>query len=724
MTNSDFAALPTTSAGPRSRRVRLLSLCALISLCAAALAMLLLASSASAVVTEVPTAATVGLQPRSVKAPVDGDGPTAASFANAAGNPVLHGAAIYDIYWDPGDDYHGDWKEHINNFLQQLGAASGSLGNVFAVPTQFTDKTNVPATYADTFRGTGDDYQAYPASGCTSPGLTSVCLTDQQIREQLQSYITTHGLPTGMGVIYYLLTPPRVAVCLDAASTHCTGYTRSGTEKKEKAFRTESYEHSFCSYHSDINPDAAPAGDAKTILYATIPWVALSPQAEPGYECQDGGYDPSSKPPEEAEAPKEKTAKEEEEFAKDTKKEKEAIIKAEELEGPHIEEPNQDGLSPDGTYDGALSDLIINQIALEQINIVTDPLLDSWKDSANLESTDECRNYFAAGPVSGSVTADENTLAGGLSTESLAGGQYYIQSTFNFAAYRLAYPGVPCLAAVNLVPAFTAPNPVNVGDIVGFDGMESDIDLNAGIDFSASGLPQANYATYSWDFGDGTPDVSGFAPGAPLCEAPWLSPCAASVFHTYAAGGTYKVTLTATDVGGHTTSITQPVTVIGAPSVSSSGTGGGSTSTVGGGSSSGSGSGQGSVPAPVVSAAVTSRSLRTALKKGLVVRYSVNEQVAGHFEVLISRSLAKHLKIGGAAATGLPAGTPPQVMIAKAVLITTKGGHSTITIKLSKTVAGRLSHTHKVSLLLRLVVRNASKSPATATLISSVTLTG
>ena len=44
--------------------------------------------------------------------------------------------------------------------------------------------------------------------------------------------------------------------------------------------------------------------------------------------------------------------------------------------------------------------------------------------------------------------------------------------------------------------------------------------------------------------------VSGYAPGAPACEEPWLSPCAASVFHSYQYGGTYEVTLTVTDVGG------------------------------------------------------------------------------------------------------------------------------------------------------------------------------
>ena len=74
---------------------------------------------------------------------------------------------------------------------------------------------------------------------------------------------------------------------------------------------------------------------------------------------------------------------------------------------------------------------------------------------------------------------------------------------------------MPCLTGVDLVPQFTAPNPVNTGEIVGFDGMESDISLNADTELSPRpATPQPTYATYTWNFGDGTPEVTGFAPGA------------------------------------------------------------------------------------------------------------------------------------------------------------------------------------------------------------------
>ena len=110
--------------------------------------------------------------------------------------------------------------------------------------------------------------------------------------------------------------------------------------------------------------------------------------------------------------------------------------------------------------------------------------------------------------------------------------------------------------------------------------MESDIALDAAFGYSAGGSPQANYATYTWNFGDGSPVVSGYAPGAPTCETPWLSPCAASEFHSYQYGGAYEVTLTVKDVGGNTTSVTHVVNVVGPPPPgggSGGGTNGGST---------------------------------------------------------------------------------------------------------------------------------------------------
>jgi hypothetical protein len=670
-------------------------------------------------------------------------------FANSSGAPVLASSRVYVIYWDPTDSYHGDWQNSIDTFMQGMGAGSGSLGSVFAVDSQYTDAANQHASYRSTFMGALTDTEKYPPATCADPqplegtGFPDhvpnqiACLTDKQIRAQLDSFIGQHSLTKGMGTIFYVLTPPGVTVCLNEAggpTGHCSDYAET----------EESYEHSFCSYHSDINVDKAASGDASTVLYAVIPWIAgnfgdyqLAATAMPlAYPCQDGGINPISKPvieqPEEA---KKLSEKEQEEFNSAKPEEKEEKEKERLLEGPHAEEPNQllNEVGPDGAHDHGLSDLIINQISVEQENTVTDPLLDGWQDSVGNEATDECRNFFASGGVSGSVTANEFTDAGTLSNQKVGTKDYYINNAFSLAALKLPYPGVPCLGGVNLIPQFTAPNPVNSEEIVGFDGMESDIALDAGTAYNAKGEAKPTYAIYTWNFGDGTPTVSGYAPGqapgnppATLCEEPWLPPCAGSTFHSYKYGGEYEVTLTVTDVGGNTATTVQKITVVGppAPGISGSGSGTGVNSGIFTPGGSG-GPGGSSLPRPIATAAATSSSLKQVARNGLVVHYSVNEQVAGRFEVLLDATAAHHLGISGPAATNLPTGSPKSLVIGHALLVTTKGGKSSVRIKFSKSIAKHLRHAHKVKLTLRLTARNASaQNPLFTTVMSTVELHG
>ena len=69
--------------------------------------------------------------------------------------------------------------------------------------------------------------------------------------------------------------------------------------------------------------------------------------------------------------------------------------------------------------------------------------------------------------------------------------------------------------------------------------------LHVDFDGSASSDPDGTIASYSWNFGDGSPDGSGPTPS-----------------HEYAAEGTYDVKLTVTDNGGRPESKTIPVEVV------------------------------------------------------------------------------------------------------------------------------------------------------------------
>jgi hypothetical protein len=714
----------------------------LLAACVAAVACAAVAAPAGAVVTTVGPAK-VGLQPVNEAFLLDGplkenavnavsEEPEPFTFANGNGNPVLHGTNVYAVYWDPTAHYHGDWQEVIDHFLQSASRESNALNSVFAVDAQYTDLTNVPAYNRMTFRGAYTDTTAYPLSLCTDPHpLTEykahgtgpiACLTDAEMQTELQAFIAANGLPRGMNTVYYLLTPPGVTICLDGgtATGHCSDFATTGTLTEQK----ESHEHSFCSYHSDVNPGGLEAGDASTLLYGVVPWtvgglgdgqLAAQDQTK-NFFCQDGGFNPASKPAIEEHA--------------------ETSV---ELAPKTIQEPNQVGCpSADGFCDKGLADLVVNQIAVEQQNTVTDPLLNAWQDSTKKEGTDECRNFFAL-IEGGTYAALPESGAGNLFNQTLASNHYYVNAGFNLAALKLNYPGVACLNHVALDPKFTSPEHVNSGDVVGFDGMESNISLGAATKF-AGVSQELNYATFTWNFGDGSPAVTGYAPGASnICAAPSVAPCAGSVFHSYQYGGTYQVTLTATDVAGNTVTVTNPIVVAGAPPPASTSSGAGptgstgstgstastgSTGSAGSTGSSGSTGSTGTVASvPLATAIITSRSLKTAARKGLSVRYSVNEQVAGRFEVLLSRTVAKRLGIAGALAAGLPAGAPAQLVVAKAILITTKAGRSTVVIHFSKQTANRLLRSHSITFTLRLIVRNAaSHNPASTTVVTAATL--
>jgi hypothetical protein len=130
---------------------------------------------------------------------------------------------------------------------------------------------------------------------------------------------------------------------------------------------------------------------------------------------------------------------------------------------------------------------------------------------------------------------------------------------------------------------------------------------------------------------------------------------------------------------------------------------------------------------PVVRAVALSRSLHRVLRNGLVVRYAVDEEVAGHFEVLLARSLARRIGLRGSAPRGLAAGATPQVVIGRASLITIAGGRDTLKLHFGRASvvrlrrAARLHRLGRLPLTLRLVVRN-TKSPASTAVLSHFTL--
>ena len=566
------------------------------------------------------------------------------------GGPVLHSSVAYTIYWDPVGTYRGDWKELINEYFKQVGTESGTLNDVFALDTQYTDSTGRAANQS-VFRGSYTDEDAYPSSGNCGATHEFACITDAQIRAELQHVIALGALPGATGTpVYYVLTPPGVTVCTKASGGECSNSTAGGSEAP----------NGMCGYHSAIEP-----GGAKPVVYAVQPWVA-----------GDAGEELLSETP------------------LDTSNVTSDVLACQDDAEP-LEEPNQiEGPDPWGNFASALADVIVSDLSVEQSNVVVDPLLTGWyQEATEAEQGDMCQWRYGP-PPENPPPVNEYTHASTRTNETIDGQKYFVQWEFNSTGV-ISHHTFGCWSGASNDPKYTAPNPVNVGDVVGFDGTESNMTLNA----KPTGLPDEPYtpAVYTWSFGDGA-GVSGTGD--------------ASVFHAYSSPGAYTATLTVTDSGGNDASYSQQIAVNGATSPSATSGGGGNSGSGSGGGSNGGGSkgggsnGGGKGPVnPVASQSVLSHSLAKATGSGLAVHYSVNEQATGHFEVLLAASVARRLRLHYPLAKGLPKGTPPQEVVAKALLVTAKGGHSTMKIRFGRVTAARLHRLGRVSLMLRLVLR-------------------
>lgn len=363
------------------------------------------------------------------------------------------------------------------------------------------------------------------------------------------------------------------------------------------------------------------------------------------------------------------------------------------------------------------ADVAVNEAATEELAMLTDPMLNGWHDTGadTDEVSDKCRDDFM--PLiegAGEVVEEEFN-------QEIGGFRFYLNDVFNQAALYNSYAPETCINKVTVDPGFTVPSPVKAGTPVTFNATESVITLGI--------------AKYQWNFGDGTGTEVNCGANTPT-EGHTQQECTgaagvgnpnsvASVVHRYRYGGTYPATLTVTDDGGHLASASADVVVEGEspPPASTSGSSGGTGGTGGSGGSGGAaGSHARSAAAPSVVATILSRSLPVAVRSGLAVRYSVNERVAGYFQVLLATSTADRLGIGGANATGLPSGSAPEKIIATAVLVTTRAGGSVVRLVFSKGAASKLSKLGKVAVTLRLTAHNAATLPQSVTVMHTATL--
>lgn len=181
--------------------------------------------------------------------------------------PIMPSNTNYALYWDPSGapEYPAGYEAGINRYFEDLAHDSGGSQNTDSVLTQYGDEAGEFANYSSHFGGALADADPYPANGCSA---ATICLTVEQLRTEITKYVEAHGLPLGLTHEYFLLTPPGVESCLEAAGHTCSAGTKHAT---------------YCSFHSYISLTAG------VIIYANTPYMQ-------GTNCDFGEEHPNNNP--------------------------------------------------------------------------------------------------------------------------------------------------------------------------------------------------------------------------------------------------------------------------------------------------------------------------------------------------------------------------------------------------------------------------------------------
>jgi hypothetical protein len=173
----------------------------------------------------------------------------------------------YVFYWAPTGSpaYPSGYQTGLKQFFEDLAHDSGGEQNVESIARQYGDGGGKAANYNSKFAGVLTDTTPYPANGCVR---AAICLTDAQLRTELNKFIVAHALPRDRAHEYFILTPPKVEDCFEATGLECSAGSTAP---------------SYCAYHSAFTSGTA------VVIYANDPYVT-------GISGCDTGEHPNGKP--------------------------------------------------------------------------------------------------------------------------------------------------------------------------------------------------------------------------------------------------------------------------------------------------------------------------------------------------------------------------------------------------------------------------------------------
>lgn len=152
-----------------------------------------------------------------------GQQPDLSSFASGYdleyhGGPVMHTNKTYAIYWLPaGYTMGATYSTKINQYFMDVAAASGLTTNVYASVTQYYGPTHVNIVNTSTFGGFYIDPYPFPADGCALYSGVKKCLSDAQLRAEINRVITLKGWVKNSSTMFFIFTPYNVGSCFGSS---------------------------------------------------------------------------------------------------------------------------------------------------------------------------------------------------------------------------------------------------------------------------------------------------------------------------------------------------------------------------------------------------------------------------------------------------------------------------------------------------------------------------
>jgi PKD repeat protein len=436
------------------------------------------------------------------------------------GGPVVHAMTVQVIYWEPtGFALPGAFIAGFDQFMADVAAGDGAFDNVTAVAHQYVDAEGPSLSSLTTLQPIVDS-SSFPALACPPESEEPVCLTDEQIRQELAQLLARGAIAPGLDRSYVLVTPPGVRVCLDSAATGCS-------------------REMFCGYHSVVGSP----GQADT-TYTVIPY--------PEAGCESG------------EGPREAS-----------------VDAASTIEAHEMIETATDPKPDSGYVDGSGDEIadecawIWGETSVAGTGGLYNQVLDGSQYLLQEMYSDEnahCAQGMAS-LSSATVTASSAVALTGQTvtyTASLQGDPYPAASyEWRYTASSGSYS--PVGGGTSSAITFSQPGSyrvwvvitdLNGGSVTAVTQVTVYVPPSATFEWTPAGSPRSGSPVtfeasassfngpvthWSWNFGDGTGASDGL------------------VTHVFPAAGSYSVTLTVTDSAGVSATVTRVLRVTTAP---------------------------------------------------------------------------------------------------------------------------------------------------------------